>query len=952
MASASGNIKILETSINVITEYESQSDFAPTIYSQYNRGEFIQVFNGTWFMTDLSKTPVILPKPLPLFSGLRIFDTIKDEPVITYVMTGNTGSVLSGYTVDANHTLRYIDGGDDYYQTGVRNESNNFGWLPRSNTELFTTITRSDIDGFDYPEFSVRGARKIPLTGETICGPESESSNRSNYNWFFGINAGINFNPIESGATPTSISGSVVSTEGSSVISNTEGDLLFYSDGETIYTSANTIMTNGTGLNGNTGSTQSSLIVPRPTTNQYYVFTTNYDGGDKGFSYSVIDMSLQSGEGQVQEKNIDLLSSGLTEKVAGAKHSNGTDYWAITHKTGDSIFYSYKIASGGISPPVVTNIGSVNNTPRGYLKVSHDASKIVNAIYDEDIIDIMDFTSSAGTLSNLITITGFTFDNGPYGVEFSSDSSKLYISDGAQGKIYQFDLSYSSSTDMVDYSIIVADITGNTNGSLQMGPDEKIYVSNFDNDTLHVIHYPNGLGVNCNFDEDSVKLLSGTTSQWGLPNQINNTILSCDRYAYIRETGSDNFNFEYTINDVTGVIGDKELNFYSEIYKYNNANSGFTTNAVYSSQTIPYSSFTTANTTTINVNGIGEGEFIIKGYYEYPINTFVGKQLGYRYNTIDTRKKGDLYGLYNPITDWYFLNMYRADVPTLTSKINANTEPIGSLNVNSFYTTSGITGYTLSVSNGDQIISYNGSVLSKDIDYTITIRQLVFNFEVLDNQLVTIVYVDGGGGSSAYIDKLLVSTINSGATNSEKLTDKIYYNTDFNKYEFYTDTPTSGDIALTVNGAILVNNVEYYKSITNKKRSILDVPIKIGDTIQAFYVPEASVIGPITTISPIIGWTISNAPVCGQTGTFIVEFVGGDDTSFNNILYSGTTDYVVGQRSYNAGVTLSGGTFGDKFIYRVKNEKRYTTLNGDIIKSERISETTPIEITTNALNSY
>ena len=951
MASASGNIKILETSINVITEYESQSDFAPTIYSQYNRGEFIQVFNGTWFMTDLSKTPVILPKPLPLFSGLRIFDTIKDEPVITYVMTGNTGSVLSGYTVDANHTLRYIDGGDDYYQTGVRNESNNFGWLPRSNTELFTTITRSDIDGFDYPEFSVRGTRKIPLTGETICGPESESSNRSNYNWFFGINAGINFNPIESGATPTSISGSVVSTEGSSVISNTEGDLLFYTDGETIYTSANTIMTNGTGLNGNTGSTQSSLIVPRPTTNQYYVFTTNYDGANNGFSYSVVDMSLQGGKGQVQEKNIDLLSNGLTEKVAGAKHSNGIDYWAITHKTGDSIFYSYKITSGGTSTPVLTNIGSVNNTPRGYLKVSHDASKIVNAIYDEDIIDIMDFTSSAGTLSNLITITGFTFDNGPYGVEFSSDSSKLYISDGAQGKIYQFDLSYSSSTDMVDYSIIVADITGNTNGSLQMGPDEKIYVSNFDNDTLHVIHYPNGLGVNCNFDEDSVKLLSGTTSQWGLPNQINNTILSCDRYAYIRETGSDNFNFEYTINDVTEVIGDKELNFYSEIYKYNNTNGVFNSNAVYSSQTIPYTAFTTANTTTINVNGIGEGEFIIKGFYEYPINTFVGKQLGYRYNTIDTRKKGDLYGLYNPITDWYFLNMYRADIPILSIGNSNESLILGGFSVNSFYTTSGLTGYTLSVSNGDQIISYNGSVLSKDIDYSVTLNQLAFNFEVLDNQLVTIAYVEGGT-SNAYVDTSVVTTINSGTTNSEKPNDKIYYNIDFNKYEFYSDTPTNGDIVLTVNGSTLINGVEYYKSITNNKRTILEIIINSGDIVQAFYVPQAGVIGSIKSISPIINWSISNAPVSGQTGTFTVEFVDDDDTSFNNILYSNSTEYVIGQRSYNAGVLLSGGSFGNEFLYRVKNEKRYTTINGDIIKSERISGAIPIEITTNALNSY
>jgi hypothetical protein len=115
MASASGKIKLLKISMNVITEYESQADFTPSIFSQYNRGEFIQIFNGTWFMTDLSKIPVIIPKPQPLFKGLGIFDTVVNEPIIKYVMTGNTGNVLSGYTVDANHTLRYIDGGEDYY---------------------------------------------------------------------------------------------------------------------------------------------------------------------------------------------------------------------------------------------------------------------------------------------------------------------------------------------------------------------------------------------------------------------------------------------------------------------------------------------------------------------------------------------------------------------------------------------------------------------------------------------------------------------------------------------------------------------------------------------------------------------------------------------------------------------------------------------------------------------
>jgi hypothetical protein len=89
------------------------------------------------------------------------------------------------------------------------------------------------------------------------------------------------------------------------------------------------------------------------------------------------------------------------------------------------------------------------------MKTSPDCTKLISLLYDEDIIDIFDFEASAGTLSNFTTITGKTFDVGPYGLEFSSDSSKFYVSEGAGEKIYQYNLSYTAATEILNNEIEV-----------------------------------------------------------------------------------------------------------------------------------------------------------------------------------------------------------------------------------------------------------------------------------------------------------------------------------------------------------------------------------------------------------------------------------------------------------------------------------------------------------------
>lgn len=871
-------------------------------------------------------------------------------------------------SISANNQILYIDNGKKYQLLSSRSESKNFGWQPVSNEELYPHVERSDFDSFDFPQVTIRGTRKIPTSSaDTLCGPVTYTGytyDRLNYNWFFGENAGMSFEPIQSGGTPTPLSGAMESQEGVSSISNKEGQLLFYTNGETVYTSGNTIMSNGTGLSSSGTSTQSSIIIPQPDSNKYYIFTTDFNGSPNGFEYSIVNMDLQGGAGQIEAKNIKLINTSLTEKVTACSHSTEDAYWVITHTSGDTSYYSYKVASTGLSGPIITNIGSTHNTARGYMKTSPDCTKLISVLYDEDIIDIFDFEASAGTLSNFVSITGKTFDVGPYGLEFSSDSSKFYISEGAGDKIYQYNLSYTAATDILANEIEVGNISGSSLGALQMGSDEKIYVADLGKNFLHTIHHPNGLGVQCNFQENGISISSttvtGTSSNWGLPNVITDKAISCDRYVYITPLTMVGFNFNLSVNNVNNVVIPKKLSYYGEVYKYNQSSGEFSTSAL-QTFTIPYESLTgnTDNTITLNSVSIGEGEFLIKSYWDYNVNTLIAKQQNVRLSTLSTYKRGELYGLYTPETDWYFINMLEASKPQFNSSVAPNIGGINNLVVSTQFTESGRTDYNVG-GLSDPIVSYNGSVLAKNIEYsaftgglsgspTPFIRLL---FTPLDNQILTYAFVDNGSTNDFFADLYIVkSPINSGYTNTELSTDRVFYNTTHNKYEYYLINNPASDIILSVNGSVLAPSVEYGKSSSDPRRIILENDINNGDIIEAFYTPTNSIMGGISNNVPIISWSIVTAPK-NNSGAFTIEVADVEDTTFTNVLYSVEVSYVINQKTYSSIITLTNAKAGDKFIYRIKNEKFYTPIIGEIIYSVSYSDTVPIEILTNSGISY
>ena len=174
--------------------------------------------------------------------------------------------------------------------------------------------------------------------------------------WYFGDKAGIDFN---SGSPVALLDGALNTLEGCASISDSNGNLQFYTDGSTIWTKDHSVMSNGTGLNGNFSSTQSAIIIPKPDASDiYYVFTVDFQGEPNGLQYSEIDMTLNSGLGAVTSTKNVLLLTPVLEKLTAIKHANGEDIWVICHKNGSAEFYAYLVTPTGIqNTPIITDIG-------------------------------------------------------------------------------------------------------------------------------------------------------------------------------------------------------------------------------------------------------------------------------------------------------------------------------------------------------------------------------------------------------------------------------------------------------------------------------------------------------------------------------------------------------------------------------------------------------------------
>jgi hypothetical protein len=199
--------------------------------------------------------------------------------------------------------------------------------------------------------------------------------------WYFGNNAGLNFmtNP------PTPLTDGQLSTnEGCLSISDGAGNLLFYSDGSSIWDRNHQLMPSIPigGLGGDNSSSQSGIVIPDPgNPNQYYVFTVDLLASGPIY-WAKVDMTLNGGNGDIISSKNKLLDLPC-EKIAAFGNCNTNEYWVVGHKFLTDSFFAWKVTSAGILPPVTTKIGTnivgTTSATQGYLKFSPNGKKIAAA---------------------------------------------------------------------------------------------------------------------------------------------------------------------------------------------------------------------------------------------------------------------------------------------------------------------------------------------------------------------------------------------------------------------------------------------------------------------------------------------------------------------------------------------------------------------------------------------
>ena len=396
----------------------------------------------------------------------------------------------------------------------------------------------------------------------------------------FDVNAGtVTSTNAASGTINTSEGCSSISDFNGNLLFYTDGRNI-WDKNHTIMPNANYAV--GTGLMGDPSSTSSGLIIPKPgNSDQYYVFTVDephhqnayafpnqgpanaagnpvgtYDSGgsvpnaddgfNNGLAYTLVDLSLNAGDGDVvtSEKNIQLTtydpsiqsqnSYKCSEKITAVEHSDGQSYWVVTHFR--DRFYSFRVEASGVNTTAVvtttttliSELGYRRNAI-GYMKASPDGTKIAlchrqngtaqgQNSNNTGSVMLYDFDNATGLVSNP---TNLYPNSGPYGVEFSQESTKLYVT--ANQSVIQFDLEAANPAQTINTVYNGFDFIG----ALQLGPDGKIYVANTDNyATMDVINAPDEAGVLCDYTYAGITLAPGTTGVIGLPPFIQSFFLA------------------------------------------------------------------------------------------------------------------------------------------------------------------------------------------------------------------------------------------------------------------------------------------------------------------------------------------------------------------------------------------------------------------------------------------
>jgi hypothetical protein len=325
----------------------------------------------------------------------------------------------------------------------------------------------------------------------------------------------------------------------STIMCDSAGNMLFYSNGCYIANATHQMMMNGDSigqkkLETSYCKTSGSPInfgitaLPAPEmSNLYYLIYTDLSNPYtmSGFFplapitlyYAVIDMTLDNGLGGVTLKHQPIIQDTFSRGMIKAqRHINGKDWWIIMPKSHSNCYWTALLTKNGIdtvfSQCLGVNWGDKDAGGQSSFSPSGKQYARMNFYHG---LNIFDFDQSSGLFSNpkQVNIETDTFYFG--GLAYAPNSRYIYTS--CYSKLYQFD---TKANDISSSQVLVGELTTPSNISekthfnlMHLMPDGKIYIAGLGgNKHLHVIHSPNCYSQESNLEQYAIPLYARTSN--------------------------------------------------------------------------------------------------------------------------------------------------------------------------------------------------------------------------------------------------------------------------------------------------------------------------------------------------------------------------------------------------------------------------------------------------------
>jgi len=338
-----------------------------------------------------------------------------------------------------------------------------------------------------------------------LVATDMKAQGENNY-WCYGAHTGINFNL----QPPVQFQTPMDTHEGSAAVSDANGQLLFYSNAGVVYNRNHTIMPSSYGILGNgpalptipymSGSAAQGVTIVQSfsNANQYYLFTLDDYTGPGTLRYSVVDMSLDNGLGDVlpTQKNITL-DTDFSESMVVMQGADCSEQWLVTRKRTSALFYAYRINTAGPSSnAVVSGAPGTNAIMAAAPEVDMMVSRGNGVLY------LNKFDRSTGTVSAFASLDVAGLGS-VIATAFSPQAKRLYAA--MANSLLQFNLELLPSVPAVNASRIT--IVQDKIASMRTAPNQKLMLGRLFSNTLACLHNPEAIGAATNLDTNYLPLI-------------------------------------------------------------------------------------------------------------------------------------------------------------------------------------------------------------------------------------------------------------------------------------------------------------------------------------------------------------------------------------------------------------------------------------------------------------